>query len=173
MAEKQAMEGQAPVPPPYSEPSPSAPYQPPPPTMQQPAYAYNMQPEFQSVHQPMQPTPPVYGQPAPPGYQGVPVQPLPGQYGVPMVGGQTIVVTTAVHNSRVPANCVCMKCQQNIITQTEYETGGATWILFGIICLLGGWVFCLCLIPFCINDLKDVHHKCPNCKAHIATCRRM
>jgi len=172
MAEKAAPypTGQ-PVPPPYTQQGgppvfpgqpPAAPaYQPPDGTVYPPT---NYPPQQPGTYYPPQ-QPGTFVQ-QPPGYQC-----LPGQPGVPVVG-TTILVTTGPQNSRAPTNCICPKCQQNIVTQVSYETGSAAWILFGIICLLGGWVFCLCLIPFCINDLKDVHHTCPNCKHLIAICKR-
>jgi lipopolysaccharide-induced tumor necrosis factor-alpha factor len=36
----------------------------------------------------------------------------------------------------------------------------------GMLILFGLWLGC-CLIPLCINSLKDVEHYCPNCNALI------
>jgi lipopolysaccharide-induced tumor necrosis factor-alpha factor len=54
------------------------------------------------------------------------------------------------------------------MTSVTYESGLGTWLVCGGICLFGLWAGC-CLIPFCINDLKDANHICTNCKKLIKT----
>ena len=58
------------------------------------------------------------------------------------------------------------------ITRTQYVTGPFTWMVCGGIFL---FVCCLgcCLIPFCCNDCKDVHHHCSNCGRLISVQPRM
>lgn len=34
------------------------------------------------------------------------------------------------------------------------------------------WLGC-CLIPCCIPECQDIEHRCPNCKAHLGTFRRL
>ena len=145
------------------------------------------------------PAPPPYpGQGAPPmGYQGAPapgqlgayspgqLPPTSYQYGPPPAGGyaavppgpppMTTATTVVVHQNfgMIPVSCSCPNCHQNVITRTEYETGLFTWLIVGIIFICGGWIFCLCLIPFCVDAMKDVRHVCPNCNHTIHYHKRM
>ena len=52
------------------------------------------------------------------------------------------------------------------MTRCEHESGLATWLVCGGCCLFGLWLGC-CLIPFCLNDMKDTRHICTNCKKTI------
>ncbi len=52
------------------------------------------------------------------------------------------------------------------MTIVEYEPGSGTWMT----CLMLSLVGCLCgccLIPFCVDSLKDAIHICPNCNAEV------
>lgn len=107
--------------------------------------------------------------PVPPGY---PVGP-PGQTVV--VHSAPIYVTQNVFGE-VPIQTTCPKCQSQVMTQIDYETGTLTWIvvatLFGLgFAIIVTW-FCCC-IPFCIDSLKDVVHKCPNCHTVIGKKTRL
>nr|AIO04213.1 tumor necrosis factor-alpha [Andrias davidianus] len=73
--------------------------------------------------------------------------------GVTYVG---IPLTTA------PGTVVCPSCQQLVVTRTDTVIGLLPWLLCGGLVVLGLWIGC-CLIPFCIEPLKDVNHFCPNC----------
>ena len=46
-------------------------------------------------------------------------------------------------------------------------------ILLCVVLCLFGLVFGCCLIPFCVDSVKDVIHKCPNCGAVIARYNRL
>nr|XP_006822301.1 PREDICTED: lipopolysaccharide-induced tumor necrosis factor-alpha factor homolog [Saccoglossus kowalevskii] len=72
-----------------------------------------------------------------------------------------------------PVNVRCPSCHTDIVTVLNYTSGVLAWVICGIICLLGGWLLCLCLIPFCINACKDVVHSCPNCHAVIGKYDRL
>ncbi|CAF1969129.1 unnamed protein product [Rotaria magnacalcarata] len=89
---------------------------------------------------------------APPSYSGsaYPAPPLPR----PIIRGD------------YPVQCVCTNCQQHIVTRVETKNGLLTWGSCGGICLFGAPFGCFlgcCLIPFCIDALKDKVHFCPNC----------
>ncbi|XP_075035199.1 cell death-inducing p53-target protein 1 [Mixophyes fleayi] len=71
-----------------------------------------------------------------------------------------------------PVQTVCPHCQQPIITKITHEIGLMNFLLCCFCCFVGCDLGC-CLIPCMINDLKDVTHTCPNCKAYIYTYRRM
>jgi len=62
----------------------------------------------------------------------------------------------------VPQRHTCQFCNNNVVTEVVYESGGMTWLLSGGLCLLGCWLGC-CLIPFGIDGCKDVVHICPHC----------
>ncbi|XP_013397792.1 lipopolysaccharide-induced tumor necrosis factor-alpha factor homolog [Lingula anatina] len=66
----------------------------------------------------------------------------------------------------------CPYCQAHVTTSVEYYSGGATWLVAGITLFVGCWLGC-CLIPFCIQDLKDARHFCPNCNRTLGTYHRM
>ena len=166
---------------------PSYPTQPgPSPSNQAPPNAYqmsppvNMTPDKQQMSQqapmnpgvPMQPQPypypgqpPAYttGPPPPPGY-------APQQYYLP--GQQGVTVINGLQLGRHPVTCTCPSCHQVITTQTELQVGVLIWMIFLMIILFGGWILCLCFIPFCMEDLKEVKHSCPNCKHLIGVYKR-
>nr|XP_002131750.1 lipopolysaccharide-induced tumor necrosis factor-alpha factor homolog [Ciona intestinalis] len=139
--------------------------------------AYPQQPGYPQAQ------PGFVGQPVPPGQPGAPmgqpgapmgpppagyVPPPPGQaYGMPT---QTVIIQQQF--SQAPTACTCPNCHQSVVTRTVAETSMLTWLIAGGIILLGGWIFCLCFIPFCIDDLKDVRHQCPNCNHTIHIYKR-
>ena len=116
-----------------------------------------------------------------PGYSTQPVpynQPPPSnmaynQPGVSYPPPPPPVIMAAHQLGRFPTPCTCPKCHENIVTVTTMEHGTATWLLCLFIFLLGGGILCLCFIPFCINDMKDVHHSCPKCYHKIGVNTRM
>jgi len=71
-----------------------------------------------------------------------------------------------------PTCGLCPHCQQSITTNCSYKNGMATWLSCGGLCLFGCWFGC-CLIPFCVDGLKDVTHHCPNCQRIIGTKARL
>ncbi|XP_076814014.1 lipopolysaccharide-induced tumor necrosis factor-alpha factor homolog [Clavelina lepadiformis] len=94
--------------------------------------------------------------PPPPGY----VSTAPG----PM-GNATVIVTQQPRRifSKFPTNTVCPHCNATVITRPRAEVGTVTWAAAGILILLGCWLGC-CIIPFCIDECKDIFHDCPNCQ---------
>ncbi|XP_029619801.1 cell death-inducing p53-target protein 1 homolog [Salmo trutta] len=71
-----------------------------------------------------------------------------------------------------PAIVQCPICEQVVTTETYRKIGGAAWML----CLVSGMLGCVagcCLIPFCLDNLKDVRHRCPECHGNIYTAERM
>ncbi|KAK3095108.1 hypothetical protein FSP39_010410 [Pinctada imbricata] len=71
----------------------------------------------------------------------------------------------------MPVPMTCTQCGASVVTATEYETGMLTWMIAGMLCLLGCWP--CCLIPFCVDGCKDVIHSCPNCKTRLGVYRRV
>lgn len=67
---------------------------------------------------------------------------------------------------RTPTTMQCPTCGKKGMTETEVKSGNCNYITCCLCCLFGCCLGC-CLIPFCINDLKDVHHHCSACKSLI------
>ncbi|KAM4698090.1 cell death-inducing p53-target protein 1 [Rhinophrynus dorsalis] len=112
--------------------------------------------------------------------------PYPTQYPSPGAQPTTVIVppganttsntTVTVLQGEIfqsfPVQTVCPHCQQPITTKISHEIGLMNFLLCCFCCFVGCDLGC-CLIPCIINDLKDVTHTCPNCKAYIYTYRRM
>ncbi|EGC36801.1 hypothetical protein DICPUDRAFT_31259 [Dictyostelium purpureum] len=58
---------------------------------------------------------------------------------------------------------MCGHCNTHITTKTSYKSGSMAWLVCILLIIFGCWLGC-CLIPFAIDSLKDVVHKCPQCK---------
>ncbi|CAF1309228.1 unnamed protein product [Rotaria sordida] len=77
-----------------------------------------------------------------------------------------ILVPIVPIRGQYPVRCVCINYHQNIVTRIEKKNGLMTWASVGGICFFGAPCGCFlgcCLIPLCIDDLKDTVHHCPNC----------
>ncbi|WAR12274.1 LITAF-like protein [Mya arenaria] len=64
----------------------------------------------------------------------------------------------------VPLRMRCMFCQADVVTSTYFENGTITWLFVPLGC---------CLIPFCMEDMKDVVHRYPNCNQQAGRFNRM
>ncbi|XP_059413327.1 lipopolysaccharide-induced tumor necrosis factor-alpha factor homolog [Carassius carassius] len=66
----------------------------------------------------------------------------------------------------------CPDCHQFVTTDVTTKAGSATYI----VCLISILFCCVagcCVIPFCVDGCKDVVHKCPKCRSHIITCKKL
>ena len=109
------------------------------------------------VHVSPPPPPP----PAPPASKGgILITTNPG--GVHASTTVTTIASSKKVFSKHPASLTCQHCNAAVVTRTRAETGTITWVSAGAMVLFGLWLGC-CLIPFCIDDLKDTVHECPNC----------
>merc|ERR1711877_62551 len=61
-----------------------------------------------------------------------------------------------------PARLMCPSCQMEITTRTSSKPSMMAWSLSLILCFTMLWP-CFCL-PFCVDSLQNVKHKCPSCK---------
>ena len=57
-------------------------------------------------------------------------------------GGQQTTVVVAVPQTAMiagdqPVQTTCANCHQTIVTNVVYETGGLTWLIFAILCIVG------------------------------------
>ncbi|XP_056091615.1 lipopolysaccharide-induced tumor necrosis factor-alpha factor homolog [Rhinichthys klamathensis goyatoka] len=116
---------------------------------------------------PVPPYPPqAYGQmyPTPP-QQGQPVT-------TPVVSVQTVYVQPGLIFGDVPVQAHCPVCQQNVITRLEHTSGALVWLSCAGLAIFG-CIYGCCLIPFCVDNLKDVTHYCPSCSSVLGSHRRL
>ncbi|VDK87394.1 unnamed protein product [Litomosoides sigmodontis] len=74
--------------------------------------------------------------------------------------------TTPIFGSN-PIETDCPYCQAHVVTSIQRIVGTLPWIIMGICFLLGFFLFlpwCLCCIPFYMDNCRDVIHSCPSCK---------
>ncbi|BFZ03700.1 hypothetical protein BsWGS_06739 [Bradybaena similaris] len=115
----------------------------------------------------------------PQGYllQTCPPQGCPAQINTGQRTPQGVVVvmapaTASANYGPSQAMTVCQFCGAEVVTNTTYRSGLFTWLLAAGL-FLCGCTFGCCLIPFCINDTKDVIHTCPNCQVQISRWNRL
>ncbi|XP_030208531.1 lipopolysaccharide-induced tumor necrosis factor-alpha factor homolog isoform X1 [Gadus morhua] len=70
-----------------------------------------------------------------------------------------------------PVRTKCPLCEATCVTSVTYKNGALTWVLCGVLGILGIWPFCL--IPLCCDSCKDVEHRCPNCQNVVHVHRRI
>ncbi|KAI7803693.1 lipopolysaccharide-induced tumor necrosis factor-alpha factor homolog [Triplophysa rosa] len=73
---------------------------------------------------------------------------------------------------RHPSQTQCPFCHEFITTEV-IKTTSSTSCLMCFIFIMFGCVAGCCLIPFCLDTCKDVVHKCPRCRSHIHTCKKL
>uniref|UniRef100_A0A3Q3BSF5 Lipopolysaccharide-induced TNF factor n=1 Tax=Haplochromis burtoni TaxID=8153 RepID=A0A3Q3BSF5_HAPBU len=66
-----------------------------------------------------------------------------------------------------PVQIACPNCHQIVLSKVDYSAGLLTYIF------CGGLFFCCCLIPFCVDRLKDAKHTCPICKTVLGVYKRL
>ncbi|XP_014672454.1 PREDICTED: lipopolysaccharide-induced tumor necrosis factor-alpha factor homolog isoform X1 [Priapulus caudatus] len=122
------------------------------------------------------PNPPAFGQiPPQPGYPAQPsnwMPPAAAPIPVGEVPNTTMFITHVQCLGPVSATLQCPACQATVLTSVETAPGSAAWLTSLVCCVFGCWWGC-CLIPFCIPEMQDVKHSCPNCRHHIGTYRRL
>ncbi|KAM9987959.1 hypothetical protein ACTFIZ_003307 [Dictyostelium cf. discoideum] len=108
-----------------------------------------------------------------PPQQGYPQQQPPQQYPAPvgapqqpyMATQQVVVQQVYVQPTFgvVSVDCICQHCQTHMSTKISHKSGSMVWLVCVLLIIFGCWLGC-CLIPFGIDSLKDVQHKCSHCK---------
>lgn len=66
----------------------------------------------------------------------------------------------------------CPFCRQYVTTEVTTKAGSAAYI----VCFISILFCCIagcCLLPFCLDRCKDVIHRCPKCRSHIQTCKKL
>jgi hypothetical protein len=64
----------------------------------------------------------------------------------------------------------CPYCGHHGMTQLDYEMGTFAWL---VAAFLFCFFICFCPIVFCLNDVKDVVHRCPRCSNVLGRYLRM
>ncbi|XP_034150930.1 cell death-inducing p53-target protein 1 homolog isoform X2 [Esox lucius] len=72
----------------------------------------------------------------------------------------------------VSSRTQCPECRQFITTEIVTSIGDAACLACVTISLFGCVAGC-CLIPFCIDNFKDVTHRCPRCRSSIITIKKL
>jgi len=108
---------------------------------------------------------PLYPSPYPAG--SVPGGPPP-----PTMTTTTTVIVTPAQLPATPVTMQCPNCHAHITTEITPVNGLLVWLCVIGLLLIGCWLGC-CLIPLCIDDLKDVEHRCPQCRAYIGVKKRL
>eukprot|EP00092_Neocalanus_flemingeri_P080939 GFUD01101023.1.p1 GENE.GFUD01101023.1~~GFUD01101023.1.p1 ORF type:complete len:143 (+),score=25.39 GFUD01101023.1:224-652(+) len=97
-----------------------------------------------------------------------------GAYPLPPKGanppGYTPSVQTVVQVVQLPApdlgchavQMVCPSCQKSVTTEISSSPSVMAWGMSAILCFTMLWP-CFC-VPFCVDSLQNVKHKCPQCK---------
>ncbi|CAF1277512.1 unnamed protein product [Adineta ricciae] len=78
----------------------------------------------------------------------------------PVMNAQSRLSTLSVGD--LPVSRTCPQCHRSMATTVEKTNGVTVWSAAGILILLGCVCGC-CLIPLCMDDLKDKTHYCPYC----------
>uniref|UniRef100_A0A3Q3EZX7 LITAF domain-containing protein n=1 Tax=Labrus bergylta TaxID=56723 RepID=A0A3Q3EZX7_9LABR len=71
-----------------------------------------------------------------------------------------------------PVQVFCPKCNQTVLTKVDYSSGLLTYLFCGGL-FLCGFVLGCCLIPFCVDRLKNAKHSCPTCKNELGVYKRL
>ncbi|XP_075035902.1 lipopolysaccharide-induced tumor necrosis factor-alpha factor [Mixophyes fleayi] len=121
-----------------------------------------------------------YHQPYPPppfGMEAKPMNTAPPYMAQPMpvhapVTVQTVYVQQPITFHDRPIQMCCPYCSRLTNTHLQYTSGALAWLSCGGLCLLGCGFGC-CLIPFCIDSLRDVDHYCSNCQKLVGSYKRI
>ncbi|XP_034445881.1 lipopolysaccharide-induced tumor necrosis factor-alpha factor homolog [Hippoglossus hippoglossus] len=86
-----------------------------------------------------------------------------------------------------PVQVVCPSCHQAVLTKVDPTSGLLTYLLCGGLFFCGNiisktmcFTYCplsfvlgCCLIPFCVDRLRDARHSCPTCKTVLGVYKRL
>jgi lipopolysaccharide-induced tumor necrosis factor-alpha factor len=95
---------------------------------------------------------------APPPPPGIGFMPVPQQYPERQQQQQqqtNVIYVVPSHLRDHPVHLVCPQCKASVLSRLTYESGIATWLIAGGLCLFGLGCGC-CLIPFCIDSCKGI-----------------
>ncbi|KAF7691060.1 hypothetical protein HF521_011357 [Silurus meridionalis] len=135
-------------------------------------YPQGIYPQGTALSPPPQPPMEKAASPYPPqAYAQMYPSPQPVPTVQPLVSVQTVYVQPTAFGD-VPVQTCCPMCSQTVITRMEHTSGTMAWLVCAGLCIIGCMYGC-CLIPFCVDGLKDVTHFCPNCNNPIGSFKRL
>ncbi|PVG00165.1 hypothetical protein CPB86DRAFT_783039 [Serendipita vermifera] len=79
--------------------------------------------------------------------------------------GVPLVATPIAALNRASAPVDCPVCGKRDLTATRKVIGSGNHMWAAVVCLFTGFGF----IPYLMNSLKDVEHRCSSCGTHLAT----
>jgi len=83
----------------------------------------------------------------------------------PMQAPVMMSMSAMVENAAGPVQGVCPACKQQVVTIVSHEFGSGSLATSCCLCcfcaMIGG------LIPCCISDCQDAHHRCPKCQKEV------
>ncbi|XP_056135995.1 thioredoxin domain-containing protein 11 isoform X2 [Lampris incognitus] len=88
-----------------------------------------------------------------------------------MANAQVPVVTIGPFGDN-PVQVSCPSCHQTVVSKVEYSSGWLTYLFCAGLFFCGFALGC-CLIPFCVDRLKDAKHTCPVCKTVLGVYKRL
>ncbi|XP_062386664.1 lipopolysaccharide-induced tumor necrosis factor-alpha factor homolog [Sardina pilchardus] len=88
-----------------------------------------------------------------------------------IITGQVPVATIGPFGDS-PVQVTCPSCHQTCVTKVEFSSGLLTYLFCGGL-FMCGFVLGCCLIPFCVDRLRDAKHTCSNCKAVLGVYKRL
>uniref|UniRef100_A0A3B3CGT5 LITAF domain-containing protein n=1 Tax=Oryzias melastigma TaxID=30732 RepID=A0A3B3CGT5_ORYME len=71
-----------------------------------------------------------------------------------------------------PVQIACPQCHQTVLSKVDHSAGLLTYLLCGGL-FFCGFVLGCCLIPFCVDRVKDAKHTCPSCKTVLGIYKRL
>ncbi|XP_045576493.1 lipopolysaccharide-induced tumor necrosis factor-alpha factor homolog isoform X1 [Salmo salar] len=138
---------------------------------QPPSYEESVGPQYQGAV-----LPPAYTKSAQYPYPTQPYsqiyQPTAHSTTSPIVSVQTIYVQPGVVFGDLPVQTHCPACAQMVITRLEHTSGTMAWLTCAGLFIFG-CIYGCCLLPFCVDGLKDVTHRCPNCNNVLGEHKRL
>lgn len=72
-----------------------------------------------------------------------------------------------------PAMVDCPHCGRRTLTLVEHKAGLMTFAVCVGMCLVPALQFGCCLLPFCVDSMQDIEHRCGACKRVVSTYERL
>ncbi|KAG5280141.1 hypothetical protein AALO_G00085430 [Alosa alosa] len=89
-----------------------------------------------------------------------------------VVSVQTVYVQPRMVFGDFPVHVHCPVCAQMVLSRLCHSNGVLTWLTCFSLSLVG-CIYGCCLIPFCVDGMKDVKHMCPNCNSLLGVYKRL